>query len=183
MGSIGTVEDEARLMERVRMRDAVAFEALYDLHHVLVYAIAMRLLGQKSSAEDVTQAVFLKIWDVPDSFYDGNFAAWIGRMARNKCLDILREKTRHPADELADDVVSADSVDASAFAHIDAAAVQAAMAQLVPEQRNLIEMVYFGGMTHQGTAERTGVPLGTVKTRIRTGLQHLRRFLDGSELR
>jgi len=176
------VEDDARLMERVRMRDARAFETIYDRHHRLVYGIAMRLLGQVSSAEDVTQAVFMKIWSASGAFEDGNFAAWIGRVTRNKCLDVLRDKARHPAGELLWDVVSSDNVDSTAFAHLNAAIVQSALAQLPREQRDLIELTYFAGMTQQLIAEKTGVPLGTVKTRIRTGLQRLRQILDQSEL-
>lgn len=163
------------------MRDARAFEAIYDRHHRLVYGIAMRLLGQVSGAEDVTQAVFMKVWSVPGAFEDGNFAAWIGRITRNKCLDVLREKARHPADELVQDVVSGESVDSTAFARLDAATVQNALDRIPPEQRSLIELAYFGGMTHQRIAEKTGVPLGTVKTRIRTGLQRLRQALDQAE--
>jgi RNA polymerase sigma-70 factor (ECF subfamily) len=168
-------------MERVRLRDAAAFEAVYDRHHRLVYAIAMRMLGQISAAEDVMQAVFLKIWSAPQSFERGNFAAWIGRMTRNKCLDVLREKRRHPADELVQDSPSDQTVDSTAFAHLDAAAMQAALAQLSAEQRKLIDLAYFAGMSHQRIADKTGVPLGTVKTRIRTGLQRLRQLLDQSE--
>ncbi len=163
------------------MRDARAFEAIYDRHHRLVYGIAMRLLGQVSGAEDVTQAVFMKVWSAPGAFEDGNFAAWIGRITRNKCLDVLREKARHPADELVQDVVSGESVDSTAFARLDAATVQNALDRIPPEQRSLIELAYFGGMTHQRIAEKTGVPLGTVKTRIRTGLQRLRQALDQAE--
>jgi RNA polymerase sigma-70 factor (ECF subfamily) len=175
------VEDDARLMERVRLRDAAAFEAVYDRHHRLVYAIAVRMLGEVSAAEDVLQTVFLKVWSAPEAFVQGNFAAWIGRIARNKCLDVLREKRRHPADELIQDAASGETVDSTAFAHLDAAGMQAALAQLSPEQRRLIELAYFGGMSHQRIAEKTGVPLGTVKTRIRSGLQRLRGLLDQTE--
>jgi RNA polymerase sigma-70 factor (ECF subfamily) len=175
------VEDDARLMERVRLRDAAAFEALYDRHHRLVYAVAMRMLGEVSAAEDILQTVFLKVWSAPETFVQGNFAAWIGRTTRNKCLDTLREKRRHPTDELVQDAVSGEAVDATAFAHLDAAGMQAALTQLSDEQRKLIELAYFTGMSHQRIADKTGMPLGTVKTRIRTGLQRLRRLLDGME--
>lgn len=163
------------------MRDARAFEALYDRHHRLVYRIAMRFLDHAPAAEDVTQAIFLKVWSAPQAFQDGNFAAWIGRMTRNKCLDVLREKARHPACELAQDVASSHTADSAAFARLDAATVRRALEQIAPDQRNLIELAYFGGMTQQRIAEKTGVPLGTVKTRIRTGLQRLRQVLDESE--
>lgn len=165
-------------MRRVRTGDARAFEALYDRHHRLVYGIAMRFLNEVSGAEDVTQAVFLKVWTVPETFEQGNFAAWIGRVTRNKCLDTLRDKARHHADELVSDVPAADTVDSTAFAHLDAAAMQRALGEIPQEQRSMIELAYFRGMSHHRIAEHTGVPLGTVKTRIRTGLQRLRLLLD-----
>lgn len=164
------------------MRDAAAFETLYDRHHRLVYGIALRITGQQAAAEDVTQAIFLKVWSWPEAFDGGNFAAWVGRITRNKSLDALRSKTRHPAQELGDDIEAADVVEEAAFAHLDSVAVKNALACIAPEQRNLIELAYFGGMTQQRIAEKTGVPLGTVKTRIRTGLSNLREALQKAGL-
>lgn len=164
------------------MRDAAAFETLYDRHHRLVYGIAMRIVAQQTVAEDVTQAVFLKIWSAPQGFEGGNFAAWAGRITRNRCLDLLRSRARHPAEELAEDSAFEDAVEETAFAHLDSAAVKTALGHIAPEQRNLIELAFFGGMTQQRIAEKTGVPLGTVKTRIRTGLQRLRLALEKAGL-
>ena len=79
-------------MERVRARDAGAFEALYDRYHRLVYGVALRVLGEQPSAEDVTQAIFMKLWTDPQSFTAGNFNAWIVRVARNRALDALRAR-------------------------------------------------------------------------------------------
>ena len=166
-------------MARVRSKDPAAFEALYDAYHRLVYGVAMRMLGDVSTAEDVTQAVFLKIWSSPQLFESGNFAGWLVRMTRNRALDLLRSKSyRHeelpenrPADEMLED---------TAFAHINADKVRAALTQLPPEQRDLIELGFFNGMTHEELARRTGVPLGTVKTRIRAGLRKLRMTLQGT---
>lgn len=160
------------------MRDAAAFESLYDRHHRLVYGIAMRILGQQAAAEDVTQAVFLKVWSSPQAFESGNFAAWIGRITRNRCLDQQRSKARHPSEELSHDTASDEAVEETAFAHLDTAAVKTALERIPEEQRKLIELAFFGGMTQQGIAEKTGVPLGTVKTRIRTGLLRLRGALE-----
>lgn len=174
------MEDDARLMKRVCVKDAGAFEEIYDRHHRLVFGIAMRFLGA-SGAEDATQAVFMKVWSAPNSFEQGNFAAWIGRITRNHCLDVLRHRSRHPSGDLPIDVPSPDSADSAAFAHLDAAAMQRALGQIAPEQRSLIELAYFGGLTQERIAENTGVPLGTVKTRIRTGLQRLRAILDEAE--
>lgn len=167
------VEDDSRLMGRVRSRDAAAFEMLYDAYHRLVYGVAFRMLGQVSGAEDVTQAVFLKIWSAPETYTAGNFPAWIARMTRNRCLDVLRSGSRAVA-ELPPHLVDDDSLEERAFAAIDGARVRAALLQLPPEQRDLIESGFFGGVTHEELARRFNVPLGTVKTRIRTGLRRLR---------
>ncbi len=168
-----------RLMESVRARDVGAFEALYDRYHQLVYGIAMRVLADVSAAEDATQSVFLKVWSAPHGFHGGNLAAWLGRVTRNRCLDTLRTKSRQPVQSLFE-MRSDEDVEDSAFSHIDAAAVHSALANLPSHQRDLIELAFFSGLTQQRIAERTGVPLGTVKTRIRTGLQQLRATLDSA---
>lgn len=163
-------------MARVRSRDAAAFEALYDDYHRLVYGVAMRMLSDVSAAEDVTQAVFLKIWSAPALFESGNFAGWLVRMTRNRALDLLRSKSyRH--EELPETHAAEDGIEEIAFAHIDADKVRTALAQLPQEQRELIELGFFGGMTHEELARRTGAPLGTIKTRIRAGLRKLRSAL------
>jgi RNA polymerase sigma-70 factor (ECF subfamily) len=165
-------------MARVRSKDAAAFEALYDAYSRLVYGVAMRMLGDLSAAEDVTQAIFLKIWSAPQLFETGNFAGWLVRVTRNRALDILRSKS-YRFEELPEDRAAEDRPDDIAFANIDAQRVRAALAQLPEEQRDLIELGFFGGMTHEELAERTGIPLGTVKTRIRAGLRKLRTALVG----
>lgn len=173
------VEDATRLMARVRNRDAAAFEALYDEYHRLVYGVAMRMLSDVAAAEDVTQAIFLKIWSAPELFESGNFAGWLVRMTRNRALDLLRSKSyRH--EELSETQPADDMLEETAFAHIDAERVRAALAQLPHEQRDLIELGFFGGVTHEELARRTGIPLGTVKTRIRAGLRKLRVSLEGT---
>jgi RNA polymerase sigma-70 factor (ECF subfamily) len=166
-------------MARVRAQDADAFEALYDAYHRLVYGVAFRMLGDAASAEDVTQAVFLKIWSSPSLFESGNFAGWIVRSTRNRALDVLRSKSRNLS-ELPEQQPANDDLEENAFASIDATLVRAALKQLPPEQREPIQMGFFGGITHEEIARRTGVPLGTVKTRIRAGLRRLRAALEGT---
>jgi RNA polymerase sigma-70 factor, ECF subfamily len=166
-------------MARVRSKDAAAFEVLYDSYHRLVYGVAMRMLGDVATAEDVTQAVFLKVWSSPQLFESGNFAGWLVRMTRNRALDLLRSKSyRH--EELPEAQPAEIMLEETAFAHIDADKVRAALTQLPGEQRELIELGFFGGMTHEELARRTDVPLGTVKTRIRSGLRKLRTALQGT---
>jgi RNA polymerase sigma-70 factor (ECF subfamily) len=166
-----------RLMERVRARDVAAFESLYDGYHRLVFGIGLRILGDPTMAEDLTQNVFLKVWTAPEAFRGGSFVAWVSRVARNRALDALRARSARPETEIPADLPLEGSIDDDVLAKLDAQSVRDALAQLPPEQRGLIEMGFFGGVTHQELARRTATPLGTVKTRIRTGLRRLRESL------
>ena len=163
-----------RLMERIRARDVGAFEALYDGYHRLVFGIGLRMLGDPGMAEDLTQTVFLKIWTTPEAFRGGSFVAWVSRVARNRALDVLRSLAVRPETEFPADLPLDGALDEDVMAGLDAQRVRDALATLPSEQRGLIELGVFGGLTHQELARRTETPLGTVKTRIRTGLRRLR---------
>jgi RNA polymerase sigma-70 factor (ECF subfamily) len=165
-------------MERVRARDVDAFEQLYDGYHRLVFGIALRMTSDATMAEDITQSVFLKLWSSPDAFRAGNFAAWLSRVARNRVLDALRSRANRPSEEIPADLPAETSIDDAVFARIDAQRVRVALAALSDEQRTLIEMGFFGGITHDEMARRTGIPLGTIKTRIRSGLHRMREALS-----
>jgi len=173
------VEEAGRLMERVRARDTAAFEAIYDRYHRLVYGVALRVLSDPIAAEDVTQAVFMKVWSDPTLFRDGNFGAWIARIARNRAFDVVRGRALHGESEFPASLPADDTLEDTALAHIDAAQVRAALGNLPPEQREPIELGFFGGVTQEQIARQTGLPLGTVKTRMRTGLRKLRNALEG----
>lgn len=135
------------------------------------------MLGDALAAEDVTQTVFLKIWTAPELFRGGNFAAWIVRLTRNRSLDVLRTRKTRSEDELPETLPEETAVEDTAFANIDADNVRKALATLPPEQREPIELGFFGGITYDEISRRSGVPLGTVKTRIRMGLKKLRSAL------
>ena len=167
-------------MERLRARDPAAFEHLYDAYHRLVFGIALRMLSDTTMAEDLTQSVFLKIWTAPDSFRDGNFGAWLSRVTRNRALDVLRSRASRPEGAIPADIAMDGTIDDVVFAKIDSQRVRSALAALPDEQRAPIEMGFFGGVTHEEIARRTGIPLGTVKTRIRSGLRRLRDDLRGA---
>jgi RNA polymerase sigma-70 factor (ECF subfamily) len=167
-------------MERVRARDADAFEALYDRYHRLVYGIALRVLSDPVAAEDVTQTVFLKIWSNPVLFRNGNFGAWIARVTRNRAFDVVRSRALHAESELPDSLPLDDVLEDRALERIDGERVRVALEQLPPEQREPIELGFFGGATQEQIARQTGLPLGTVKTRIRNGLRKLRNALEGA---
>lgn len=172
------MEDGARLMERVRARDVEAFEALYDGYHRLVFGIALRIASDTALAEDVTQSIFLKLWNTPEAFREGNFPGWLSRVTRNRALDVVRSRANQPNAEIPADVPAEASTDATVFARIDAQRVRGALSELNEEQRTPIELGFFAGITHEEIARRTGIPLGTIKTRIRTGLRRLRETLN-----
>ena len=167
-------------MARVQDRDPAAFESLYDGFHRLVFGIAQRMLADPTAAEDLTQAVFLKVWANPDAFRGGNFGAWIARVARNRALDVLRARSARPEAEIPADLGSDHDLDDAVLSKIEGERVRAALTALPEEQRMPIELGFFAGVTHEEIARRTGTPLGTVKTRIRSGLRKLREALETS---
>jgi len=173
------VVEAGELVARIRKRDAAAFEALYDGFNRLAYGVAFRMLGDPMAAEDLTQTVFMKIWSDPGAFRGGNFAAWLARVARNRALDVLRSRAARN-EELPVDLGADEGFDDAVFAKLEGERVRAALATLPEEQRSAIELGFFGGVTHEEIARRTGTPLGTVKTRIRNGLRKLRTSLETS---
>jgi RNA polymerase sigma-70 factor (ECF subfamily) len=166
-------------MVRVRERDIAAFEALYEQFQRIVYGVAIRMLVDAPAAEDVVQAVFLNLWSRPDAFRGGNLGAWLARVTRNRCLDMLRSRAGRSEAEMPSEIVAEETLDDAVFARIDGKLVRAALARLPEDQRSLIEMGFFDGTTHSEIAARTGIPLGTIKSRIRNGLRSLREQLQG----
>ena len=111
------------------------------------------------------------------SFREGNFAAWLSRVTRNRTLDALRSRATRATEDIPVDLPAEASTDAAVFANIDAQRVRGALSVLNDEQRTPIELGFFGGITHEEIARRTGIPLGTIKTRIRSGLRRMRETL------
>lgn len=153
--------------------------ALYDRYSSLVYAVALRVLGDTGAAEDVLQEVFLQLWRNPSVFDSsrGHLGAWLGVITRNRAIDSLRK--RRPETDIADVVVSVEP-DMAGEAERSRAmkTVRGALAGMPEAQRRALELAYFEGLTHTEIAAKTGEPLGTIKTRIRTGLQALRKAFD-----
>lgn len=165
-------------LHRAADGDLSAFESLYEEHVAFVYAIALRILRDKMRAEDVTQSVFVRILRAPEAFHDGNFTGWISRVTRNCAVDELRRARRSPA--LLDYAVDRNggaAADDIAVTLADADRACCVLAALPPQKREALELAFFGGLTHLEIAEKTGAPLGTVKTRIRTGLAEIRKAL------
>ena len=170
---------EASLVWAIRSGDESAMAALYDRYSSLVYAVALRVLGDTGAAEDVLQEVFMQMWRNPAAFDSsrGNLGAWLGVITRNRAIDGLRK--RRPETDIADVVVSVEPDMASDAERARAMEkVRGALSGMPGAQRTALEMAYFEGLTHTEIAAKTGEPLGTIKTRIRTGLQALRKVFE-----
>jgi RNA polymerase sigma-70 factor, ECF subfamily len=168
------VNDDRNLVRRIDASDRNAFAELYDRHADVVYGICRRILKDSAAAEDVTQSVFTMLWAKPSSFAGGNFSAWITRVARNAALDVLRSaavRTREP--EIPPDIPAAGNIEDEVVSRLQSSAIADALARLPDDQRAAIEQAYFGGMSYREVAERLGAPLGTIKSRIRSGLAQL----------
>lgn len=169
-------DDETALLARIRSGDESAMGELYDRYSGVVYGVALRVLGSTAAAEDVLQEVFLQLWRNPQAFDSnrGRLAAWLAVIARNRSIDQLRK--RQPEDDISEMPISTGiDLEDETVRRLAAEKVRGALAQLPPAQRRLLEMAFFEGMTHSEIAGRTGEPLGTIKTRIRTGLLAVRR--------
>jgi RNA polymerase sigma-70 factor, ECF subfamily len=172
--------EDAALLSRVEQGDQEAMGLLFDRYSGIVYSVALRVLKDTGQAEDVMQEIFIQIWKKSSAFVSGrgSLGAWLMVVARNRAIDSLRR--RRPSDSV-DDVVLTSSTDLAAEAERNTLMerVRAYMHQLPPEQRKSVEMAYFEGLSHSEIAEKTGDPLGTVKTRIRLALITLRKAMQG----
>jgi RNA polymerase sigma-70 factor, ECF subfamily len=153
-------------------------EALYDSHHRQAIGLAYRILGDVGDAEEVVQEVFLSAWRSGHT-YDparGSTHTWILSMVRNRSIDVLRARRRRPVQPLVEglDPPDTEDVPTQAVSNVDADAARVALNSLPPEQKQVIEMAYFGGLSHTEIATQLAAPIGTVKGRIRLGLDRLR---------
>lgn len=172
------IPSDLALVTAIRSGDQGAMSALYDRFSSIVYAVALRVLQDTGAAEDVLQDIFMQLWRNPGAFDSsrGNMAAWLAVISRNRAIDALRR--RRPQDDIEDVVVSVQTDLASETDRARAMEkVRGAMQAMPTPQRSALEMAYFEGLTHTEIAEKTGEPLGTIKTRIRTGLLSLRKVL------
>jgi RNA polymerase sigma-70 factor (ECF subfamily) len=180
----GAAADEAALFARVVRRDASALRVLYDRHGAKAMAIAVRILHSSSEAEEIVQETFVEVWRrAPE--YDrarGSASSWIAAIARSRAIDRLR--SRGTADRTARDL--AREPEAPATSPLEDVEhrrwrerIQSALGTLPDEQRAVLEQAYFEGLTQREIADKTGQPLGTVKTRVRLALEKLGQLLGG----
>jgi RNA polymerase sigma-70 factor, ECF subfamily len=183
---------DEQLMLRISSGDSHALETVYDRHAAAVMGVAMRVLGERSLAEEIVQETFWRVWDRADSFDSqrGVFAAWMFSIARRLAIDTLRRQTVRPqaaqtAKEEKQFFVEADpgaNVAQIAMQGIQAQQVRQAVASLPPEQGQVIELAYFQGLTRKEIANATQNPLGTIHTRARLALIRLRSLLQSEEM-
>src|SRR5271166_6117156 len=172
--------DEMRLIARLRAGDQQAMSEIYDRYSKVVYSVALRVLQDAAAAEDVLQDVFLQLWRKPDAFdaSRGSLAAWLAVISRHRAIDRLRK--RRPEVDIADCVIAGGpDLSSEAERGLIVEKVRSVLEEMSPDQRKALELAYFQGLTHTEIAEKTGEPLGTIKTRIRTGLQQLRAKFAG----
>jgi RNA polymerase sigma-70 factor, ECF subfamily len=166
------------LVRRIASRDEAALAAAYDRHSAVVYALLRRILRDDAAAEDILQEVFYQLWLMAARFDPerGSLRGWLMVMARNRAISLLRQQPRMDSEEVETQLVSSGILqDTTAAQNQLVSRIRGMMAQLPAEQRQTFELVYFEGMTHREIAERTGQPMGTVKTRLRAALGFLRR--------
>jgi len=167
--------NDMRLVARIRAGEQDALSDLYDRYSSVVYGVALRVLQDAAAAEDIVQDIFLQLWRKPDAFDSsrGSLVAWLAVIARHRAIDRLRQ--RRPETDI-EDVVIAGGTDLrdETERSLVIEKVRAALGEMNENQRKALEMAYFQGLTHTEIAEKTGEPLGTIKTRIRSGLQTLR---------
>jgi RNA polymerase sigma-70 factor, ECF subfamily len=173
---------DEELMPLIGAKDPEAFEVFYDRHGGVAYSLAYRIVGEKGAAEDVTQEAFISIWRSGARFdrARGSVRSWMLSIVRNRAIDALRSRAgkapklsfddeaileQRPAEELTEE---------EAMRHETATEIRGALGTLPGEQSKVIELAYFGGFSQSEISRMLGVPLGTVKGRMRLGLEKIR---------
>ncbi len=168
-------------MQRVGANDADAFEVVFERHVDAAFALAYRISGRRSTAEDVAQEAFIALWR-SGARYDrtrGSVRSWALGIVHNRAIDALRRDGAHERRRVSDEgieerVEAAERTDEQAIENATSEQLRGALGELPSEQRRVIELAYFGGFTHVEIASMLDTPVGTVKGRMRLGLQKLR---------
>jgi RNA polymerase sigma-70 factor (ECF subfamily) len=186
---LGLLADED-LMTRVYEGETRAFGVIFDRHSGVAFSLAYRMCGRRALAEEVVQEAFLSLWR-SGARYDrgrGSVRSWVLAVVHHRAIDVLRHESARAGRDVHDDGIAAtlpalDRTDLEAERRSDAHDVRGALEELPAEQRQVIELAYFGGFSHSEIAGLLGIPSGTVKGRMRLGLGKLRLALgDGADV-
>lgn len=184
---LSVLRDEELLALVLRRREA-ALAAIYDRYGRLVYTVALRITGDRQTAEEVVQDVFQNVWQAAGTFQPGvgAFSSWLLGIARHRAIDATRSKrerarSREQALDFEPPVGDESGLDRTVEQGLLRDEVRGALAELPSAQRQAIELAYYGGLTRAEIAARLGEPLGTIKTRLRLGLLKLRDLLRPPE--
>ncbi|HAJ34435.1 MAG TPA: RNA polymerase subunit sigma [Chloroflexi bacterium] len=180
---IMTEPTDIALLSQLTEHNQAALLALYQRYGGLVYGLALRTLRRPGLAEEVTQDVFLKLWQQPERWNPalGQLSSWLVTITRNAAIDRLRREARHSIDDWQPyGEVEANMATLDTGAWTDGQLLRDLLQQLPAEQRELIELAFYRGYTHSELAEGLGIPLGTVKTRLRAGMQRLRALWEAA---
>jgi RNA polymerase sigma-70 factor (ECF subfamily) len=173
---------DEELMPLIGEKDPEAFEVFYDRHGGVAYSLAYRIIGEKAAAEDVTQEAFISIWRSGARFdrARGSVRSWMLSIVRNRAIDALRSRAgKAPKLTFDDDAIleqrpAEERTEEEAMRRETATEIRGALGELPGEQSKVIELAYFGGFSQSEISRMLGVPLGTVKGRMRLGLEKIR---------
>jgi RNA polymerase sigma-70 factor (ECF subfamily) len=179
---VPSARSDEDLIEAAAAGDGQALSALYDRYAAAVYALALGIVRNPEAAKEVTQEVFLSFWRRPGRFdrSRGSGRAWLLSLAHHRAVDVLRRNRVRHANSLTEEAAASDEDwTEEVVRSLEGARVREALAALPEAQREALVLAYYGGLTQREIAERLGIPLGTVKTRMRDGLLRLRALLGG----
>ena len=169
-------------MLALRNRDKIAIEALYDMYSSSLFGVISRIIVETAAAEDVLQETFVKIWHSFSSYSTekGRLFTWMVNIARNLAIDKIRSKdfkNQNKNQELENNVTFIDEQRNTVYKP-ELVGIKDLVLTLKPEQKSILELVYFKGYTHVEAADELGIPLGTIKTRLRMAIQELRKHFN-----
>jgi len=186
------MQSDEELLRQMARGNSKALAELYDRYGRLVFSLALRVVGNNAQAEEISQDVFIKVWNNADSYQPGmsKVSTWLTSITRYRSIDVLRRSSVRPDGHMLEDALeelplpsAKDELPEVQIEHrIEMQRVQAALADLPAEQAQVLQLAYFDGLSQPEMAEILKQPLGTVKTRVRLGLQKLRRVLEGQEI-
>ena len=179
---------DAQLLALVGRGENWALSEIYDRYARLVFSIALRILSDRASADEIVQGVFTKVWQHAPKYRAerGKFSAWLINISRHECIDELRRRRARPVTQPGDEkwlsaLASGENASPDTPAALERARVREALRKIPLQQRVVIELAFWEGMTHKEIALHCHSPLGTVKTRFRLGIQRLKLLLQETE--